>query len=124
MHIKKEIEYRETFLNPIQFKTPGLNRIIDLRTLGETNLAVFHRVYYKEIPLVTGDMDGTIIVIYSPKYKAYQQKIRCRQVERAKNMMQSPAKCSRGENPNDPAHFIKKHPLHQIVKSKINLCMN
>ena len=32
-------------------------------------------------------MDETIIVTYSPKYKAYQQKIRGRQIERALKMM-------------------------------------
>ena len=30
--------------------------------------------YYKEVPILTGDMDETLIVTYSPKYKAYQQK--------------------------------------------------
>lgn len=40
-------------------------------------------VYYKELPLVTGDMYEILIVTYSPKYKAYQQKIRNRQIERA-----------------------------------------
>lgn len=49
--------------------------LINLRTLDETNPVVFHTVYYKEVPLVTGNMDETIIVTYSPKYKAYQKKI-------------------------------------------------
>ena len=40
MHIKKEIEYRETFLNPIQFKTPGLNRIIDLTIFPLQNRSI------------------------------------------------------------------------------------
>ena len=53
-------------------------------------------------------MDETIIVTYSPKYKAYQQKIRGRQIERALKMMQSPGKCRRGKNQNDPARFIQK----------------
>ena len=32
------------------------------------------------LPLVTGDIDETVIVTYSPKYKKYQQKIRSRQI--------------------------------------------
>ena len=99
---------REIALNPTQFKVPGSNKMIDLRTLDETDPDVFHTVYYKEVPLVTGDMDETIIVTYSPKYKAYQQKIRSRQIDRALKMIQSPGKCRRGKNQNDPARFIQK----------------
>lgn len=44
-------------------------------------------IYYKEIPLVTGNMDETLIVTYSPKYKAYQQKLRSRQIERAEKII-------------------------------------
>ena len=82
--------------------------MIDLRTIDETNPEVYNTVYYKEVPLMTEDMDETIIVTYSPKYKAYQQKIRGRQIERALKMMQSPGKCRRGKNQNDPARFIQK----------------
>ena len=107
--LKKMIqEYREIALNPTQFRLPGSNKMIDLRTLDETDPEVFHTIYYKEVPLVTGSMDETIIVTYSPKYKAYQQKIRGRQVERAMKMIQGPGKCRRGKNQNDPARFIHK----------------
>ena len=101
-------EDREIALNPTQFRLPGSNKMIDLRTLDETDPEVFHTIYYKEVPLVTGSMNETIIVTYSPKYKAYQQKIRVRQVERAMKMIQGPGKCRRGKNQNDPARFIHK----------------
>ena len=105
---KMKQEDREIALNPTQFRLPGSNKMIDLRTLDETDPEVFHTIYYKEVPLVTGSMDETIIVTYSPKYKAYQQKIRGRQVERAMKMIQGPGKCRRGKNQNDPARFIHK----------------
>lgn len=105
---KMKQEDREIALNPTQFRIPGSNKMIDLRTLDETDPEVFHTIYYKEVPLVTGSMDETIIVTYSPKYKAYQQKIRGRQVERAMKMIQGPGKCRRGKNQNDPARFIHK----------------
>ena len=92
---KMKREEREIALNPTQFRVPGSNKMIDLRTLDETDSEVFHTIYYKEVPLVTGDMDETIIVTYSPKYKAYQQKIRGRQVDRAMKMIQGPVKCRR-----------------------------
>lgn len=44
---------------------------------------MFNSIYYKEIPVVTENMDENLIITYSPKYKAYQRKIRSRQIERA-----------------------------------------
>ena len=58
--------------------------------------------------MVTGKLDETLIVTYSPKYKAYQRKIRNRQIERAEKMIASPDKKRKGKNTNDPARFIKK----------------
>ncbi len=72
--------------------------------------------YNAEYPIVTGDMDETVIITYSPKYKAYQQKIREGQIQRAMKMMQSPGKSRKGKNPNDPAPF---HPENfRIMKSE------
>ena len=105
---KMKKEDREIALKPTGFRVPGSHKMIDLRTLDETDPVVFNTVYYKELPLVTGDMDEILIVTYSPKYKAYQQKIRSRQIERALKMIQSPGKCRHGKNPNDPARFIQK----------------
>ena len=76
-------EDRDVALNPTQYRTLGSDKKIDLCTLDETDEKVFNTVYYKEVPVVTGSMDETVIVTYSPKYKAYQQKIRNRQIERA-----------------------------------------
>lgn len=105
---KMKKEEREIALKPTQFRVPGSNKMIDLRTLDETDPIVYNTVYYKEIPLITGDMDETVIVTYSPKYKAYQQKIRSRQIERAQKMIQTPGKARRGKGQNDPTRFIQK----------------
>ena len=110
---KMKKEDRDIALKPTQFRVPGSNKMIDLKTLDETDPKVFNTVYYKELPLVTGDMDETIIVTYSPKYKAYQQKIRGRQIERALKMMQSPGKCRRGKNQMTLHVSFKKPPLRQ-----------
>ena len=80
----------------------------DISTLDETDPEVYNTVYYKEYPIVTGDMDETVIITYSPKYKAYQQRIRAGQIERAIKIMQSPDKARKGKNPNDPSRFIQK----------------
>lgn len=104
---KMKKEERDIALKPTQFRLPGSKKMIDLRTLDETDPEVFSSVYYKEIPIVTGDMDETVIVTYSPKYKAYQREIRRRQIERAEKMISS-GKTRRGKNQNDPARFIQK----------------
>ncbi|MEI3301408.1 MAG: IS1634 family transposase [Eubacterium sp.] len=105
---KMKKEERDIAMKPTQFRVPGSNKMIDLRTLDETDETVFNTVYYKEVPLVTGDMDETVIVTYSPKYKKYQQKIRSRQIERAQKMLQNTGSIRRGKTQNDPARFIHK----------------
>jgi transposase len=101
-------EDKETALSPKQFKKIGTDKFIDISTLDESNEEVYNSIYYKEIPLVTGDMDETIIVTYSPKYKAYQQKIRSRQLDRAQKIVDGKMKKRKGKNQNDPARFVKE----------------
>ena len=105
---KMKKEERELALLPTQFKTPGSNKLIDLRTLDESDPKVYNTIYYKEYPLVTGDMDETVIITYSPKYKAYQSKIRNAQIDRAKKMIQSSDKTRKGKGSNDPARFVQR----------------
>ena len=105
---KMKKEERKLALLPTQFKVPGSNKLIDLRTLDESDPKVYNTIYYKEYPLVTGDMDETVIITYSPKYKAYQSKIRNTQIDRAKKMIQSSDKTRKGKGSNDPARFIQR----------------
>lgn len=101
-------EDREIALNPTQFRKVGSQKFIDLRTLDETDEEVYHTIYYKEVPVVTGNMDETLIITYSPKYKAYQRKIRARQIERAQKILATPGRKRKGKNQNDPMRFVKK----------------
>ena len=105
---KMKKEDRDIALDPTQFRRVGSGRFIDLRELDETKKEVFETVYYKEIPVITGDMDETLIVTYSPKYKAYQKKIREGQIERAKKIIATPGQKRKGKNQNDPMRFVKK----------------
>lgn len=104
---KMKQEDRDIALNPTQFRRVGSTGFIDIRTLDETDEEVFNSIYYKEVPVVTGDLDETLIVTYSPKYKTYQQKIRSRQIERAEMIISSPCKKRKGKNQNDPMRFVK-----------------
>ncbi len=105
---KMKKEDRETALNPAQFQKAGFKGFVDLRDLDETDEEVFNAVYYKEVPVVTGSMDETLIVTYSPKYKSYQRKIRTRQLERAQKILDTPGRKRKGKNQNDPMRFVKK----------------
>lgn len=110
---KMKKEDKDIALNPTQFRKVGSKGFIDLRTLDETDGDVYNAIYYKEIPVVTGKMDETLIVTYSPKYKAYQRKIRARQIERAEKIIASPGRKRKGKNPNDPMRFVKKTSVTQ-----------
>lgn len=99
---------KEVALNPEYFKAPGSDKFINLDTLDETNETVFNTIYYKEMPLVTGDMNETLIITYSPKYKEYQRNIRAQQIQRAEKMINNPKNIRRGKNQNDPARFSQK----------------
>lgn len=105
---KMKAEDKETALTPKQFRKLGEDRFIDILTIDESDPDVYETVYYKEIPVVTGDMDETVIVTYSPKYKAYQKRIREQQVSRAQKMIDQPGRKRRGKNQNDPARFVKQ----------------
>lgn len=100
-------EDRQTALNPKQFRRLGSDKFIDISTLDESNPDIYETIFYKEVPVVNGNMDETVIVTYSPKYKAYQKRIRGQQIARAVKMMEQPGKKRRGKNQNDPARFIK-----------------
>jgi transposase len=105
---KMKKEDRDIAMNPAQFRKVGSTDFINIGDLDETDEEVFNSIYYKEVPVVTGNMDETLIVTYSPKYKAYQKKIRARQIERAEKIIDSPCQKRKGKNQNDPMRFVKK----------------
>ena len=71
---KMKEEERKAAMNPARFRKIGSQEFIDLRTLDETDDEVYNCVYYKEYPLVTGDMDETLIVTYSPQIRRLPEK--------------------------------------------------
>lgn len=94
---KLKAEDRETALNPQQYRKLGSDRFIDLRSLDMSDSEVFNTVYYKEIPVVNGAAEETVIVTFSPKYRDYQRKIREGQIERAKKMITADGKIRKTE---------------------------
>ena len=100
-------EDRQTALNPKQFRRLGSDKFIDISTLDESDPDIYETIFYKEVPVVNGNMDETVIVTYSPKYRAYQKRIRDQQISRAIKMIEQSGKKRKGKNQNDPARFIK-----------------
>ena len=100
-------EDRQTALNPKQFRRLGSDKFIDISTLDESDSDIYETIFYKEVPVVNGNMNETVIVTYSPKYRAYQKRIRDQQISRAIKMIEQPGKKRKGKNQNDPARFIK-----------------
>ncbi|MFR5086952.1 MAG: hypothetical protein ACLTDT_05145 [Clostridium sp.] len=103
-------------MKPTQFRVPGSNKMIDLRTLDETDETVFNTVYYKEVPLVTGDMDETVIVTYSPKYKKYQQKYAAARSNVCKKCFKTQAVSGAEKRRMIRLVLSIKHPLPGMVK--------
>ena len=119
---KMKKEDRDIAMSPTQFRKIGSTKFIDIRELDETDEEVFNSIYYKEVPVVTGNMDETLIVTYSPKYKAYQKKLRSRQIERAQKIIDLPGTKRKGKNQNDPNRFIKKTSVTkdgEIAENKV-----
>lgn len=104
---KMRREDRQIALNPKQFRRLGSDKFIDISTLDESDPDIYETIFYKEVPVVNGDMDEIVIVTYSPKYKAYQKRIRGQQIARAVKMIEQPGRKRRGKNQNDPVRFIK-----------------
>lgn len=96
-------------LDPAYFKKIGSGSMINISEIDENNIDTYNTIYYKELP--TGNGDEVMIVTYSPKYKAYQRKIRNEQIERAIKTIASPDKNRKGKNQNDPSRFIIKTPV-------------
>lgn len=106
---KLKEDERQIALNPKQFRKIGSNKFIDISKLDENNPEIYESIFYKEIPLDTPKLNETLIVTYSPKYKAYQRKIRNQQLDRAQKLIEKKDKLMKERrNPNDPARFIKK----------------
>lgn len=82
------------------------NRPVDLATVtAEDDKDI---LYYKEEPYTTKMLHQRMIITYSPKYAAYQKRIRDEQIHRALNMIGGGKVKRIRKNPNDPARFIEK----------------
>lgn len=121
---KLKNEDREIVFKTSQYRKVGSSKFIDLKDLDESNLDVYESFYYKEIPLESKGVSEMLVVTYSPKYKAYQQKIRQGQIDRAIKIIDTNEKVKKNrKNPNDPSRFIKTEnitPEGEVASIKVS----
>ncbi|HJC24032.1 MAG TPA: IS1634 family transposase [Candidatus Eisenbergiella merdavium] len=101
---KLKKEEKEWALSPQGFKRVSDDIPVDITKLPEDDRGL----YYKDEPYTTKKLHQRLIITYSPKYALYQKTIRDKQVERAKQMLDSGKAKKNHKNPNDPARFIGK----------------
>lgn len=99
---KLPAEDRAWALDRSGFKRVSDNVPVDITALPEDDSGL----YYKDEPYTTKNLHQRLIVTYSPKYALYQKTIREKQVERARQMLESGKTKKQRKNPNDPARFI------------------
>lgn len=81
---------------------------VDINQIKDEPSKHMNELYYKEEVYGTKRVPGQLMIVtYSPKYAAYQKKIREAQLERAEKMVESSRVKKQRKNPNDPARFIK-----------------
>lgn len=81
---------------------------VDINQIKANPSKHMNELYYKEEVYGTKRVPGQLMIVtYSPKYAAYQKKIREAQLERAEKMVESSRVKKQRKNPNDPARFIK-----------------
>ena len=109
---KLKTDLKEWCLDPAGWCLEGSRRKFDISKLEDTP-ENRNRIFYKQ-QLIEGydeerdiTFDQTLIVTYSLKYKAYQQSLRSRQIERAKKYLDHPSDADR-RSQVDAKRFIKK----------------
>ncbi len=112
---KLRSEYKEWCLDPTGWELEGHRKKYDISKLEDTP-ENRKKIFYKQMLIEGYDeerditFDQTLIVTYSMKYKAYQQAIRTRQIERAKKYLDNPSSAEK-RSQSDAKRFIKKTPF-------------
>lgn len=92
-------------LAPTGWRIEGGKKLYNLSEIAEDEKNP--NTYYKERWINENDLKQRLIVTFTPKYKAYQQKVRDRQIERAQKMVKEPTRLN-VKRANDPARFVSQ----------------
>ena len=99
---------REAAMDDRNWRRLSDKTIIDINEVKADPSSYMDELYYKEDVYGTKKVPGQLLIVtYSPRYAAYQKKIRETQLERAEKMVKAGSVKKQRKNPNDPARFIK-----------------
>ena len=103
---KLKSHLKEWALDPNGWKCDGENKTFNINELDDEK----HKetTFYKERWINEDGLEQKLIITYSLKYKNYQRKIRDRQIERAKKLINSNPTKLKKANQNDYKRFILK----------------
>lgn len=103
---KLKAHLKDWILDTKGWSISNSSKIYDLAEIDEEKNK--DTIYYKERWINENGFEQKLIVIFSPKYKKYQQTIRDRQIERAQKIIDTNPKKLKKCNANDYKRFISK----------------
>lgn len=107
--LKKHL--KEWALSKDGWKLEGDEKEYDISHLEDTEESkklYYNKIFYKKRWIKENDLEQVLVVTYSIKYKNYQKRIREKQLERARNLLNNKSLKLDTVNQNDYKRFIKK----------------
>lgn len=99
---------REAAMDDRNWRRLSDKKTVDINEVKADPSSHMDELYYKEDVYGTKKVPGQLLIVtYSPKYAAYQKKVREAQLERAEKMVKSGNVKKQRKNPNDPSRFVK-----------------
>lgn len=99
---------REAAMDDRNWRRLSDKKTVDINEVKADPSSHMDELYYKEDVYGTKKVPGQLLIVtYSPRYAAYQKKVRETQLERAEKMVKSGNVKKQRKNPNDPSRFVK-----------------
>lgn len=99
---------REAAMDDRNWRRLSDKKTVDINEVKADPSSHMDELYYKEDVYGTKKVPGQLLIVtYSPRYAAYQKKVREAQLERAEKMVKSGNVKKQRKNPNDPSRFVK-----------------
>jgi transposase len=99
---------REAAMDDCNWRRLSDKKTVDINEVKADPSSHMDELYYKEDVYGTKKVPGQLLIVtYSPRYAAYQKKVREAQLERAEKMVKSGNVKKQRKNPNDPSRFVK-----------------
>lgn len=108
--LKKHLQ--DWSLDPQGWNLKHSSKLYNLTEIDPNERSEQDNIYYKSRWIKENNLEQQLIVTFSPKYMLYQQDIRDKQVERAKEKVAKPATLNK-KSANDPGRFVKRLTLTQ-----------